>query len=134
MTRKIMLLAERFAHTRRWAYAETGWSRIASLAPVVLQCAEDGDSTAFKIVTSAAHEALEALVAVATKMRLKGQRFRLVLSGILSISDSDNCQPRCSRRALTGAQGWEMSSFSVLCIPWLKRYPGGQYDNFLLNA
>ena len=80
--------AQRFAHTCRWAYAETGWSRIASLAPTVLQCAEDGDSIAFKIVTSAAHEALEALVAVATKTRLKGQRFRLVLSGILPISDS----------------------------------------------
>ncbi len=65
----------------RWAYAEAGWSRIASLAPTVLQCAEEGDSIAFKIVTSAAHEALEAVVTVATKTKLKGQRFKLVLSG-----------------------------------------------------
>lgn len=65
----------------RWAYAEAGWSRIASLAPTVLQSAEEGDSIAFKIVTSAAHEALEAVVTVATKTKLKGQRFKLVLSG-----------------------------------------------------
>ena len=66
---------------RRWAYAEAGWSRIASLAPAVLQCAEEGDSVAFKIVTSAAHEALEAVMTVATKTKLRGQRFKLVLSG-----------------------------------------------------
>ena len=65
----------------RWAYAEAGWSRIASLAPAVLQCAEAGDSTAFKIVTSAAHEALEAVLTVAAKTKLRGQRFKLVLSG-----------------------------------------------------
>ena len=65
----------------RWAYAEAGWSRIASLAPAVLQCAEEGDSIAFKIVTSAAHEALEAVIAVATRTKLKSQRFKLVLSG-----------------------------------------------------
>ena len=74
-------MAENKQVQRRWAYAEAGWSRIASLAPAVLQCAEEGDSVAFKIVTSAAHEALEAVMTVATKTKLRGQRFRLVLSG-----------------------------------------------------
>ncbi|CAK0779442.1 hypothetical protein CVIRNUC_004775 [Coccomyxa viridis] len=72
----------------QWAYAEAGWSRIASLAPAVLQCAEEGDSIAFKIVTSAAHEALEAVIAVATRTKLKSQRFKLVLSGGLLSRDS----------------------------------------------
>ena len=48
----------------------------------MLQCAEEGDSIAFKIVTSAAHEALEAVIAVAARTKLKSQRFKLVLSGV----------------------------------------------------
>ena len=65
----------------RWAYAEPGWARIASLAPAVLRCAEEGDPVAFRIVTAAADEAVSSVVAAATAARLKGQRFRLVLSG-----------------------------------------------------
>lgn len=113
--------AHRFAHTCRWAYAETGWSRIASLAPTVLQCAEDGDSIAFKIVTSAAHEALEALVAVATKTRLKGQRFRLVLSGILPISDSDTLPALLSQAGIDWSSGMVDVLLSVCCV-----FPGSK--------
>ena len=65
----------------RWAYAEPGWARIAALAPAVLQCAEEGDSVAFRIVTGAANEAVRAAVTVAERSRLKGHRFKLVLSG-----------------------------------------------------
>jgi hypothetical protein len=66
---------------RRWAYAEPGWARIASLAPLVLQCAEEGDSVAFRIITAAADEAVSAVVAAVSRARLKGRRFTLVLSG-----------------------------------------------------
>lgn len=65
----------------RWAYAEPGWARIAALAPAVLRCAEEGDSVAFRIVTGAANEAVRAAVTVAERSRLKGHRFKMVLSG-----------------------------------------------------
>ncbi|BDA43974.1 probable N-acetyl-D-glucosamine kinase at N-terminal half [Coccomyxa sp. Obi] len=71
-----------------WAYAEPGWARIAALAPAVLQCAEEGDSIAFRIVTGAANEAVRAAVTVAERSRLKGHRFKLVLSGGLLSEDS----------------------------------------------
>ncbi|CAL8469959.1 g9501 [Coccomyxa elongata] len=71
-----------------WAYAEPGWAHIAALAPTVLQCAEEGDSIAFRIVTSAANEAVRAAVTVAERSRLKGHRFKLVLSGGLLSEDS----------------------------------------------
>lgn len=69
------------ARGRRWAYGEPGWARIASLAPPVLQCAEEGDSVAFRIITAAADEAVSAVVAAVSRARLKGRRFTLVLSG-----------------------------------------------------
>lgn len=72
------------ACARRWAYGEPGWARIAALAPAVLQCAEEGDSVAFRIVTGAANEAVRAAVTVAERSRLKGHRFKLVLSGARS--------------------------------------------------
>jgi hypothetical protein len=52
----------------------------------VLQCAEDGDLVAFKIVTTAADEAVRAAETVAAKTKLKGQRFTMVLSGGRSLS------------------------------------------------
>lgn len=69
------------SHVGRWAYAEPGWAHIAALAPAVLQCAEEGDSIAFRIVTGAANEAVRAAVTVVERSRLKGHRFKLVLSG-----------------------------------------------------
>ncbi|KAK9915861.1 hypothetical protein WJX75_005370 [Coccomyxa subellipsoidea] len=71
-----------------WAYSEPGWARIAALAPAVLQCAEEGDSVAFRIVTGAANEAVRAAVTIAERSRLKGHRFKLVLSGGLLSEDS----------------------------------------------
>lgn len=74
------------ACARRWAYGEPGWARIAGLAPAVLQCAEEGDVIAFRIVTHAANEAVRAAATIAERSRLKGHRFKLVLSGATSAS------------------------------------------------
>ncbi|MCB0087326.1 MAG: hypothetical protein KDE54_05390, partial [Caldilineaceae bacterium] len=37
-----------------WAYAETGWDRIAQLALLAAQCAEQGDPVAENIIGQAA--------------------------------------------------------------------------------
>lgn len=79
----------------RWAYRESGWARIAALAPAVLECAEDGDLVAFKIVTTAADEAVRAAETVAAKAKLKGRRFKMILSGE---SFQRCCMPRAGLR------------------------------------
>ncbi len=81
---KLLLSYKSYCTLFRWAYKEAGWSRIACLAPAVLECAEDGDLVAFKIVTTAADEAVRAVEAVVSKAKLKGHRFKMVLSGVKS--------------------------------------------------
>lgn len=67
----------------RWAYAEQGWARIAALAPIVIECAAQGDAVADTILKHGVGELFRSVKAVTTKLDLErsGQPFRLVLAG-----------------------------------------------------
>ena len=53
----------------QWAYQEGGsWARVASLAPVVIDCAQDGDKHALMIIEEAVEELSGSIVAVVHKM------------------------------------------------------------------
>ena len=64
-----------------WAYAETGWDRIAQLALLAAQCAEQGDPVAENIIGQAAADLAVAANAVAHRLHLDNALFPLVLSG-----------------------------------------------------
>ncbi|MEZ4710438.1 MAG: BadF/BadG/BcrA/BcrD ATPase family protein [Caldilineaceae bacterium] len=64
-----------------WAYAETGWDRIAQLAMLAADCATQGDSVAKAILDQAAADLAVAAEAVARRLNLIDAAFPLVLSG-----------------------------------------------------
>ncbi|KAK9823451.1 hypothetical protein WJX72_002863 [[Myrmecia] bisecta] len=77
-----------------WAYAEPGWSRIASLAPVVVQCATEGDTVAQGVLQAAIAELVAAVVSLEGRCKFDGP-FDLVLSGGLlteGFAYSDMCE------------------------------------------
>mmetsp|Transcript_19064 Transcript_19064/g.41089 ORF Transcript_19064/g.41089 Transcript_19064/m.41089 type:complete len:320 (-) Transcript_19064:1924-2883(-) len=67
----------------RWAYTEQSWARIASLAPIVVECASQGDAVADTVLKHGVGELLRSIKAVTTKLDLErtGQPFPLVLAG-----------------------------------------------------
>jgi N-acetylglucosamine kinase-like BadF-type ATPase len=69
-----------------WVYADTGWSHVASLAPVVVQCAKEGNSDALEIVTEQATAARSKVALALQKLVEHGNTAGLpvVLSGGLT--------------------------------------------------
>ena len=65
----------------RWAYADTGWARTAALAPCVIGCAEEQDSTAQSILHTAVAEMVLSAQTVVRRCLLPDS-FCLVLSGM----------------------------------------------------
>lgn len=67
----------------RWVYAEEGVGRIAGLAPLVVECAVQGDAVADTILKHGVGELFRSVKAVATQLGLErtGMPFRLVLAG-----------------------------------------------------
>ena len=70
----------------RWAYQEEGssWARVATLARVVIACAEDGDMEALSIIERAADELASSVVAVNGKMRNRLAQFSQEEGQVLS--------------------------------------------------
>ncbi|MEZ4664626.1 MAG: BadF/BadG/BcrA/BcrD ATPase family protein [Caldilineaceae bacterium] len=64
-----------------WAYAETGWDRIAQLAVLAAECATQGDLVANAILDQAAADLAVAAAAVARRLNLTDAAFPLVFSG-----------------------------------------------------
>lgn len=64
-----------------WAYAESGWDRIAQLAMLTADCAAKGDPVAVSIIEEAAADLAIAAQAVARRLQLTDLDFPLVLSG-----------------------------------------------------
>ena len=81
----------------RWAYSQVGWAHIASLAPVVIMCAEQGDPTAVDIVYKAVRELNESL---------KTRRGEVSLQWQLP-----NCVDRCGFRLCTRCPQAALSQF-----------------------
>ena len=61
-------------------YADQDWARIASLAPTVLACAQNGDDVAQDIVSQAGDDLVRAAAAVVNRCHFT-DRFPLILSG-----------------------------------------------------
>lgn len=66
----------------RWVYAESGWSRIAALAPAVVACAQDGDPVAHQILQEGAADLVTTVQAVVKQLNMC-QPFKLVLAGVM---------------------------------------------------
>lgn len=64
-----------------WAYADYTWQRFAALAPLVIQCAEDGDPVADRILDQGARALADGARAVVARLGLREEAFPLVLSG-----------------------------------------------------
>lgn len=64
----------------KWAYADTGWARIAALAPHVVRCAQEQDTAAVAILHAVVPEMIASIQAVADRSNLHTP-FDLVLSG-----------------------------------------------------
>ena len=65
---------------RRWAYASTSWERISSLAPAVLQAAEQQDQAALGIQRAVVPALVDSVEAVVKQAQL-GSPFDVVLAG-----------------------------------------------------
>ncbi len=64
----------------RWAYADRGWAHIAALAPLLVQCAQQGDEVAQAQVAAAVGDLVTSVVTVAGKLQIQ-QAFSVVLAG-----------------------------------------------------
>ena len=71
----------------RWVYAESGWSRIAALAPAVVACAQDGDQVAHQILQEGAADLVTTVQAVVNQLNMR-QPFKLVLAGAMQPSSA----------------------------------------------
>ena len=78
----------------RWVYADQDWARIASLAPTVLACAQDGDAVAQGIVSQAGDDLVRAAAAVVNRCRFT-DRFPLILSGEAWLENLCRCHCLC---------------------------------------
>ena len=78
----------------RWVYAESGWSRIAALAPPVVACAQDGDQVAHQILQEGAADLVTTVQAVVNQLHMR-QPFKLVLAGVMQ-----QAVAACSLRSL----------------------------------
>ena len=64
-----------------WAYADVSWARFASLAPLVVQCAQGGDAVSAAILDRAAAALAQRIVAVMRRLALADAPFPCVLTG-----------------------------------------------------
>ncbi|KAL2643801.1 hypothetical protein R1flu_011388 [Riccia fluitans] len=86
-----------------WVYADTAWSRVASLVPAVKACAKEGDQVAIGILEHAAEELASNVKAVVRTLKLSGQGgskpFPLVMvGGVLEHEEGwDLCKPLIDR-------------------------------------
>ena len=64
----------------RWAYADRGWAHIAALAPLLVQCAQQGDEVAQAQVAAAVGDLVTSVMTVAGKLQIQ-QAFSVVLAG-----------------------------------------------------
>jgi N-acetylglucosamine kinase-like BadF-type ATPase len=64
-----------------WAYADVSWARFASLAPLVVQCAQAGDAVSAAILDRAAAALAQRVVAVMKGLGLGETIFPCVLAG-----------------------------------------------------
>lgn len=76
-----------------WIYADITWARFAALAPLVTQCAEQGDAVANAILDQAADDLTTTVKAVVNGLQLAQTAFPLVLAG-------GNLQPGLLRNRL----------------------------------
>ncbi|KAJ9514194.1 hypothetical protein QJQ45_002284 [Haematococcus lacustris] len=82
----------------QWAYADPGWARIASLAPIVEQCAAQarqqpfawGDTVSEAILRHGVGELLRSVKSVVSKLQLEEcqQPYQVVLTGGLMVKGS----------------------------------------------
>ncbi|KAI5671208.1 hypothetical protein M9H77_11572 [Catharanthus roseus] len=56
-----------------WTYADPSWARIAALVPVVVSCAEAGDSVANEILNNAVQDLALCVKAVVQRLQLAGE-------------------------------------------------------------
>jgi N-acetylglucosamine kinase-like BadF-type ATPase len=75
----------------QWAYKEPrSWSRIASLAPAVIQCAVDGDAVAHQLLQDCSAELVKSVTAVWSRVAVAdSQPLPLALSGGLLHDDKN---------------------------------------------
>ena len=64
-----------------WMYDDIAWARFAALAPLVTQCAEQGDAVANAILDQAADDLATTVKAVVNGLHLAQAAFPLVLAG-----------------------------------------------------
>lgn len=64
-----------------WVYSDITWSRFAALAPLVVQCAAEGDAVAQQIIEQAAIDLATAVTAVVQSLGMANEAFPLVLAG-----------------------------------------------------
>jgi N-acetylglucosamine kinase-like BadF-type ATPase len=64
-----------------WAYRDIAWERFAALAPLAIQCAEDGDAVAQRILAEGAAGLAVAVKAVVAGLKMAEDAFPLVLAG-----------------------------------------------------
>jgi N-acetylglucosamine kinase-like BadF-type ATPase len=64
-----------------WTYRDLTWARFADLAPIVVQCAEMGDESAWHILSQTAQGLGETIQAVVTGLALQEASFPLVFTG-----------------------------------------------------
>lgn len=95
-----------------WTYADPSWARIAALVPVVVSCAEAGDSVANQILLDAVQELASSVKAVVERLGLCGEdgkdSFPLVMIG----------------GVLQANKRWDIGKEVVNCIS--REFPGVQ--------
>lgn len=64
-----------------WAYQDQSWAHIADLAPIVIECAQQGDDVASQIVAEAAIDLAAAVEVVVRQLDLLDEPIPIVLSG-----------------------------------------------------
>ncbi|KAK1426370.1 hypothetical protein QVD17_15041 [Tagetes erecta] len=93
-----------------WTYADPSWARIATLAPVVVLCAEAGDQVANDILLYAVEEMASSVKAVVQRLGLCGKdgkdNFPLVMVG----------------NVLETNRRWDIGKEVIRCI--VKDFPG----------
>lgn len=101
----------------RWVYAESGWSRIAALAPAVVACAQDGDQVAHQILQEGAADLVTTVQAVVRQLNMR-QPFKLVLAGVMQHA-SASCSLRsfccCRYSVVRNSLGSVLLSTMAMC-------------------
>lgn len=72
----------------RWLYEDASWSRVASLAPVVVACAANGDAEACRILSEGAAELTQAVQAVSGRLDAGDVDLPIILAGGLMCDDT----------------------------------------------